>query len=70
VPFTAPADALLLIGPEAGLSDAERALARAHGTPLQRLGDGVVLRSETAAIAAAAIAAFGTHQDNREGTGG
>jgi 16S rRNA (uracil1498-N3)-methyltransferase len=70
-PFTAPADAVLLIGPEAGLSDAERALARAHGTPLRRLGDGAVLRSETAAIAAAAIAAFGTHhQDNRDGTGG
>jgi 16S rRNA (uracil1498-N3)-methyltransferase len=70
VPFTAPADALLLIGPEAGLSDTERALARAHGAPLARLGDGVVLRSETAAIVAAAIAAFGTRDDNRSGAGG
>jgi 16S rRNA (uracil1498-N3)-methyltransferase len=59
VPFAAPPDALLLIGPEAGLSDAERSLARAAGAPLARLGDGVVLRSETAAIVAAAVAAFG-----------
>jgi 16S rRNA (uracil1498-N3)-methyltransferase len=70
VPFTAPADAVLLIGPESGLSDGERALARAHGAPLARLGDGVVLRSETAAIVAAAIAAFGMHEDNRTGAGG
>ena len=70
VPFAAPSDALLLIGPESGFSDAERALARAHGAPLARLGDGVVLRSETAAIAAAAIAAFGTREDNRSGAGG
>jgi 16S rRNA (uracil1498-N3)-methyltransferase len=61
VPFAAPPDALLLIGPEAGLSDAERSLARAAGAPLARLGDGVVLRSETAAIVAAAVAAFGAH---------
>ena len=70
VPFTAPADALLLIGPESGLSDTERALARAHGAPLARLGDGLVLRSETAAIVAAAIAAFGTREGNRSGAGG
>jgi 16S rRNA (uracil1498-N3)-methyltransferase len=70
VPFAAPADAVLLVGPESGLSDAERELARAHGAPLARLGDGVVLRSETAAIVAAAIAAFGTHEDNRSGAGG
>jgi 16S rRNA (uracil1498-N3)-methyltransferase len=70
VPFAAPADAVLLIGPESGLSDAERALARVHGAPLARLGDGVVLRSETAAIVAAAIAAFGMREDNRTGTGG
>jgi 16S rRNA (uracil1498-N3)-methyltransferase len=70
VPFAAPSDALLLIGPESGFSDAERALARAHGAPLARLGDGVVLRSETAAIVAAAIAAFGTREDNRSGAGG
>jgi 16S rRNA (uracil1498-N3)-methyltransferase len=60
VPFAAPPDALLLIGPEAGLSEAERALARIAGAPLARLGDGQVLRSETAAIVAAAVAAFGT----------
>jgi 16S rRNA (uracil1498-N3)-methyltransferase len=60
VPFVAPPDALLLIGPEAGLSDAERALARVAGAPLARLGDGQVLRSETAAIVAAAVATFGT----------
>jgi 16S rRNA (uracil1498-N3)-methyltransferase len=59
VPFAAPADALLLIGPESGLSDHERALARSTGAPLARLGDGVVLRSETAAIVAAAVAIFG-----------
>ncbi len=34
VPFAAPPDAVLLIGPESGLSDAERALARTHGAPL------------------------------------
>jgi 16S rRNA (uracil1498-N3)-methyltransferase len=70
VPFAAPSDALLLIGPESGFSEAERALTRAHGAPLARLGDGVVLRSETAAIVAAAIAAFGTREDNRSGAGG
>ena len=70
VPFAAPADGLLLIGPESGFSDPERALARAHGVPLARLGDGVVLRSETAAIVAAALAAFGTREDNRSGEGG
>jgi len=42
VPFEAPADALLLIGPESGLSEAERELARAHRVPLARLGEGVV----------------------------
>jgi 16S rRNA (uracil1498-N3)-methyltransferase len=67
VPFAAPADALLLVGPESGLTDAERALARKAGAPLARLGDGVVLRSETAAIVAAAVAAFGP-QHAREQT--
>lgn len=70
VPFDAPPDALLLIGPESGLSDAERALARAHGVPLARLGDGIVLRSETAAIVAASLAAFATREDHRSGAGG
>ncbi|MEO9176265.1 MAG: RsmE family RNA methyltransferase [Gaiellales bacterium] len=67
VPFAAAADALLLIGPEAGLSDAERELARAAGAPLARLGDGLVLRSETAAIVAAAVAAFGPAPLTHEG---
>ncbi len=66
VPFEAPPDALLLIGPEAGLSDAERSLARAAGAPLARLGDGLVLRSETAAIVAAAVASFGAHTPRDE----
>jgi 16S rRNA (uracil1498-N3)-methyltransferase len=70
VPFTAPTDAVLLIGPEGGLSDAERALARAAGTPLARLGDGIVLRSETAAIVAASLASFASREDNRRGAGG
>jgi 16S rRNA (uracil1498-N3)-methyltransferase len=70
IPFRSPADAVLLIGPEAGLSDVERELARTHGAPLARLGDGVVLRSETAAIVAASLAAFGMHEDNRSGAGG
>jgi 16S rRNA (uracil1498-N3)-methyltransferase len=69
VPFEAPADALLLIGPESGLSEAERELARAHRVPLTRLGEGVVLRSETAAIVAASLAAFTVHRDNRKGDG-
>jgi 16S rRNA (uracil1498-N3)-methyltransferase len=67
VPFEAPADALLLIGPESGLSEAERELARAHRVPLTRLGEGVVLRSETAAIVAASLAAFAVHRDKSEG---
>ena len=64
VPFAAAADALLLIGPEAGISDGERELARAAGAPLARLGEGLVLRSETAAIAAAAVAVFGARGMN------
>jgi 16S rRNA (uracil1498-N3)-methyltransferase len=63
LPFAAAADALLLIGPESGFSDGERALARARSVPLMRLGEGVVLRSETAAIVAAAIAAFAGRGD-------
>ena len=58
--FAPPPGAAILVGPEAGWSDAERTLARAAGTPLARLGDGQVLRSETAAIAAAAVAILGT----------
>ena len=69
VPFRAPQDAVLLIGPESGLREHERELARVHGAPLARLGDGVVLRSETAAIVAAALAVFG-RPDNPRSAGG
>ena len=57
-PCTPARDAVLLIGPEAGWSEGERRAARAAGAPLWRLGD-TTLRSETAAIAAAALALFG-----------
>jgi 16S rRNA (uracil1498-N3)-methyltransferase len=60
VAFAARRDALLLVGPEAGWSERERDLARAAGVPLARLGEGQVLRSETAAIAAAALALLAT----------
>jgi 16S rRNA (uracil1498-N3)-methyltransferase len=61
VPFAAGPEAVILVGPEAGLTDAEREAARAAGAPLARLGvDGVVLRSETAALAATALARFAT----------
>jgi 16S rRNA (uracil1498-N3)-methyltransferase len=54
--FTPERGATLLIGPEAGFTDAERVLAREARARLARL-DGVgVLRSETAAIAAAVLA--------------
>jgi 16S rRNA (uracil1498-N3)-methyltransferase len=56
VPFVARRDATLLVGPEAGWSDAERDAARAAGAPLCRLPVEGVLRSETAAIVAAALA--------------
>ncbi len=46
---------VLLVGPEAGFLDHERAAARAAGVPLATLGD-VVLRTETAAIAATVLA--------------
>jgi 16S rRNA (uracil1498-N3)-methyltransferase len=45
----------LLVGPEAGFLPAERALARAAGVPIATLGD-MLLRTETAAIAAAVLA--------------
>jgi 16S rRNA (uracil1498-N3)-methyltransferase len=55
-PFAPARGATLLVGPEAGFSEPERVLAREAGARLARL-DGVgVLRSETAAIAAAAVA--------------
>jgi 16S rRNA (uracil1498-N3)-methyltransferase len=46
---------VLLIGPEAGFLPAEHAAARAAGVPIATLGD-LVLRTETAAIAAAVLA--------------
>ena len=45
----------LLVGPEAGFLPEERALARAAGVPIATLGD-MLLRTETAAIAAAVLA--------------
>ena len=45
----------LLIGPEAGFLPAEHEAARAAGVPIATLGD-LVLRTETAAIAAAVLA--------------
>jgi 16S rRNA (uracil1498-N3)-methyltransferase len=59
VPFCGGPQSTILVGPEAGWSDAERTLARSAGVPLARLGEGQVLRTETAALAAAALAAFG-----------
>jgi 16S rRNA (uracil1498-N3)-methyltransferase len=47
--------ATLLIGPEPGFSDAELALARERGVAVATFGP-VVLRTETAAIVAAALA--------------
>jgi 16S rRNA (uracil1498-N3)-methyltransferase len=46
---------VLLIGPEAGFLPAEHEAARAAGVPIATLGD-LVLRTETAAIAAAVLA--------------
>ena len=48
------AGATLLVGPEGGWTDRERNLAEANGFKLAGLG-GTILRTETAAIAAAAI---------------
>ncbi len=54
--WSAPAEALehLLVGPEGGLTDEEVAVARRHGWLPVRLGPHV-LRSETAAVAGAAM---------------
>ena len=46
---------LLLVGPESGFAPAEHEAARAAGVPIATLGD-IVLRTETAAIAAAVLA--------------
>lgn len=45
----------LLVGPESGFAAEEHAAARAAGVPIATLGD-IVLRTETAAIAAAVLA--------------
>jgi 16S rRNA (uracil1498-N3)-methyltransferase len=45
----------LLVGPESGFAPSEHAAARAAGVPIATLGD-IVLRTETAAIAAAVLA--------------
>ena len=46
----------LLIGPEAGFTPAEHEAARQAGVPIATLGGALVLRTETAAIAAAVLA--------------
>ena len=46
----------LLVGPEAGFVPDEHEAARAAGVPIATLGDALVLRTETAAIAAAVLA--------------
>ncbi|HET7034195.1 MAG TPA: 16S rRNA (uracil(1498)-N(3))-methyltransferase [Thermomicrobiaceae bacterium] len=53
LPFTALPSLWLLVGPEGGFSAAEVALARAAGLTLATLGP-LILRAETAAIAAVA----------------
>ena len=50
-----PHPIVLLIGPEAGFLPAEHEAARAADVPIATLGD-LVLRTETAAIAAAVLA--------------
>ena len=55
-PLAGFAPTTLLIGPEAGFSVEEHAQARAAGVPIASLGP-TVLRTETAAIVAAALAA-------------
>ena len=46
----------MVVGPQAGFSEGEVALAREAGLPVCTLGP-TILRAETAAIAAVAIAA-------------
>jgi 16S rRNA (uracil1498-N3)-methyltransferase len=54
VPTLANEDVTLLIGPEGGWSDAERALARTSGCQPTSLGE-VILRAETAWLASLAL---------------
>ena len=52
-------EVVLMVGPEGGWSDRERASAQSHGFVVVGLGPNV-LRTETAAVAAMAVAT-GTH---------
>ena len=52
-----PQEVALLIGPEGGLTQQEVALARQHGALVVRMGPRI-LRTETAAVAAAAIVMY------------
>jgi 16S rRNA (uracil1498-N3)-methyltransferase len=58
-PPSAGAAARLLVGPEGGLTAEELRLARDQGFAAVALGE-LVLRAETAAVAACALALFGT----------
>lgn len=59
----------LLVGPEGGFSDREKAEAEARGWGLGRLGP-TVLRTETAAVVGVALAAFGHAEWIRAGRDG
>lgn len=62
------AHVLILIGPEGGWTDAETALAAAHGCLIWSLGPNV-LRIETAAAAAVAVARYlAAHEPERDKT--
>jgi 16S rRNA (uracil1498-N3)-methyltransferase len=54
----------LVVGPDAGFSDAEVAQARAAGLAVCRLGP-TILRAETAAVAAMAIACAPGWEEDR-----
>ena len=52
-----PREVALLVGPEGGLTQQEVALARQHGALVVRMGPRI-LRTETAAVAAAAVVMY------------
>ena len=52
-----PQEVALLVGPEGGLTQQEVALARQHGALVVRMGPRI-LRTETAAVAAAAVVMY------------
>ena len=52
-----PQEVALLVGPEGGLTQQEVALARQHGASVVRMGPRI-LRTETAAVAAAAVVMY------------